>query len=276
MSGAAALLVAVAGGGPAGADRAAVSHPVVVELFTSQGCSTCPPADLLIGRLARESRGRVVPLAFHVDSWNHQGWSDPFSSSAWTRRHAAYVRALRAEGAYTPQAVVDGSRELLGSDAAGLEAAIREASLRPAGEVRLALEAGERSGVAHLEVSLPPALREAKLDLVVALFESDLETPVRRGENGGKVLRDDCVVRTLLRAAKLRPEPAREALPPVSVELQLDPGWRTGHLGVAAFLQDPRTLTIHGAASASWPKRPDDRPVGSGSDARSSVSGDAD
>lgn len=229
-------------------------RPVVVELFTSQGCSTCPPADRLIGRLQRESGGRVIPLAFHVDSWNHQGWADPFSNPAWTRRHAAYARALRAEGVYTPQAVVDGAREVLGSDADRLQAAIAEAAARPAADVRLRWTSVSPHAVAQIEIFLPPVLRDRKLDLQVAVFESGLETPVRRGENGGKVLRDDCVVRAMHRVARLSGDgrPGKQG-GSFEIELRRSPEWRAENLGVAAFLQDPRTLSIHGAGAARWP-----------------------
>src|SRR4051794_35546641 len=107
---------------------------VVVELFTSQGCSSCPPADELLGRIARDAslRGRVIPLAFHVDYWDHLGWRDPFSSPEWSQRQLDYVRAMRLSGAYTPQAVVGGARELIGSNESQLFSAIDEASKRSA------------------------------------------------------------------------------------------------------------------------------------------------
>src|SRR6476646_10282347 len=99
---------------------------VVVELFTSQGCSSCPPADELLGRIARDPslRGRVIPLAFHVDYWDHLGWRDPFSSPEWSQRQLDYVRAMHLSGAYTPQAVVGGAREFVGSNESQLFSAI--------------------------------------------------------------------------------------------------------------------------------------------------------
>ncbi len=223
-------------------------HPVVVELFTSQGCSTCPPADRLLARLAQDSGGGVVPLAFHVDSWNHDGWTDPFSSAAWTRRQASYARALRAAGTYTPQAVVDGAVELVGSDATGLTAAIAAAAARPAGEIRLEVARDPERIRASIAVVLPPALRDRKLDLLLAVYETGLETPVGRGENSGKMLHDDYVVRSLTRVARL---PAADGLGSGNslheTALRLAKSWVRSRLGVAAFLQDPRTLAIHGA-----------------------------
>src|SRR5438105_9744109 len=104
-----------------------LSAAVVVELFTSQGCSSCPPADALIAELAKH-RGQVIPLAFHVDYWDHQGWRDPFSSRAWTQRQMMYVHHFALNGAYTPQMIVNGSRQFVGSNSMAMNAAIEEAS----------------------------------------------------------------------------------------------------------------------------------------------------
>src|SRR5437588_10325455 len=103
-----------------------ISAAVVVELFTSQGCSSCPPADRLISELAK-THGQVIPLAFHVDYWDNAFWRDPFSSHQWTERQQMYVQSFKLNGAYTPQVVVNGSRQLVGSNATAMNAAIEEA-----------------------------------------------------------------------------------------------------------------------------------------------------
>src|SRR5205085_6783021 len=100
---------------------------VVVELFTSQGCSSCPPADALISKLA-QNRGQVIPLAYHVDYWDRQGWRDPFSSSEWTARQMMYIRGFALNSAYTPQAVVNGTRQFVESSSTAMNAAIDAAS----------------------------------------------------------------------------------------------------------------------------------------------------
>jgi hypothetical protein len=224
---------------------ASAGHPVVVELFTSQGCFTCPPADRLLARLGREAGGQVVPLAFHVDSWNHAGWTDPFSDAAWSRRHAFYARTLRADGAFTPQAVVDGAVATLGSDETALRAAIAAAAARPAATIRLELEPGPKSVAVQVAVDLPVELRDRKLDLMLAVFETGLETAVGRGENGGRKLLDDYVVRTLERAGRI--PGGAVATSHLAADLALRDGWVRARLGVAAFVQDPKTLSIHGA-----------------------------
>jgi len=223
------------------AQTADAAHPVVIELFTSQGCSSCPPADQLLTQLGAADAGRVVPLSFHVDYWNHAGWTDPFSSHAWTERQVEYMRAFRLEAPYTPQAVVDGATQLVGSDARELRAAIAAAQAKPAAGIALRL-APEGSKVAvDADVDLPESLRGRRWELRVAVFETGLVTPVGKGENGGKTLHNDYVVRTLASAGKVE-KPAT-----LKTTVKLEKEWDRSHLGVAAFLQDPKTLEIRGA-----------------------------
>jgi hypothetical protein len=221
---------------------------VLVELFTSQGCSSCPPADRLLGRLGAEQGIRIVPLAFHVDYWNHGGWSDPFSRHAWSSRQEEYVRRFALPAEYTPQAVVDGAAQLVGSREADLRTAIAAAAARTAADVSLAVERADRKVLVTVHVDRPAPLASRRLDLMVALFERDRDTKVGAGENGGQVLHDAYIVRSLERAAKLKDgPPATEQ----AVSLAVEPGW--DRLGVAAFLQDPKTLEVFGASSAPVP-----------------------
>jgi hypothetical protein len=214
-----------------------------VELFTSQGCSSCPPADRLLSELGAGGSGRLVPLAFHVDFWNHVGWTDPFSKKEWTERQVAYARALGLQNVYTPQAVVDGAAELVGSDGEGLRAAIAAAATRPAARIALRLEpAGSRIRV-EADVDLPESLGGRKWDLMVAVFETELVTPVGKGENGGRTLRNDYVVRSLSRAGTVKGKSRLE------VEVPVPKDGNRAHLGVAAFLQDPRSLEIRGGSA---------------------------
>jgi hypothetical protein len=222
-------------------------HTVLVELFTSQGCMTCPPADRLLASLPAETGGKVVPLSFHVDFWNSLGWKDPFSSGAWTARQSAYARTIRIAQVYTPQAVVDGRSEMVGSDAKRLQNAIAAAASRPAGKIALELEpSGDRIAV-RARVSLPEALHGKKLDLMLALFETDLVTAVGKGENGGKTLRNDYVVRELRKAGRVGQDGAESSF---NADFPLEKEWDRSHLGVAGFLQDPGSLEICGAGSA--------------------------
>jgi len=107
-------------------DAAADGAPVVLELFTSEGCSSCPPADALLSKLGSSNKS-VIPLAYHVDYWNRLGWSDPFSSHEWSERQSAYARALNLSGDYTPQMVIGGGWQCVGSDGRSIARAIAEA-----------------------------------------------------------------------------------------------------------------------------------------------------
>ena len=200
------------------------ASPVVVELFTSQGCSSCPPADELLGRIARDAslRGRVIPLAFHVDYWDHLGWRDPFSSAEWSQRQLDYVRALGISGAYTPQAVVDGRREFVGSNERQLFSAIEDASKR----ARAATVSIDGS-VAHVD-----APRELEL---IALTVGDAQTTsVARGENEGRKLTNYAIVQKLTRVGSVRGK----------VERALPAGTNV------VLLQDAKTMEIVSAATA--------------------------
>ena len=124
------LLAAVRGG----AAPAPETGPIVIELFTSQGCSSCPPADRLLSRLASDPKlaGRVIPLAFHVDYWNYIGWQDPFSSPRWSERQRSYGRTFRSNRIYTPQLVVGGRTDCVGSQEGEVMKKIGEALASPA------------------------------------------------------------------------------------------------------------------------------------------------
>jgi hypothetical protein len=128
---------------PGDADPQRSGGPVVIELFTSQGCSSCPPADRLLTRLAQDSKlaGQVIPLSFHVDYWDYIGWQDPFASPRWSERQRQYGRAFRSNRIYTPQLVVNGRTECVGSQEGVVRRQI-EAALAAAPAGRVTLEIG--------------------------------------------------------------------------------------------------------------------------------------
>ena len=174
--------------------RQVASAPVVIELFTSQGCSSCPPADELLRELARDRKLPVIALAYHVDYWNHLGWRDPFSQRAWSQRQGDYVRAMRLDGAYTPQLVVNGARQMAGSSSAAVYRAIEEESSRtPEGRVTLT-----RDGDAVVVHAESP---RANVDVLLVVYENGAVTKVGSGENGGRTLSNDGIVRRLERVA---------------------------------------------------------------------------
>ncbi len=225
-------------------------HVVVVELFTSQGCSTCPPADRLLSRLGAAGAD-VLPLAFHVDYWNRIGWTDPFSSHDWSQRQVEYARALGLKNVYTPQAVVDGAAEMVGSEENQVRAAIASAASKPAAAISLELEPKGSKVRVTARIALPEPLRGGPENLMLAVYETGLVTPVKAGENNGQTLHNDYVVRSLRRAAEIAPGGSTSTS--ATATLSLEKGWNRSALGVAAFLQDPRSLAIRGAGAALLP-----------------------
>lgn len=224
--------------------------PVVLELFTSQGCSSCPPADRLLTRLAKDPKlaGRVIPLSFHVDYWDHIGWQDPFASPRWSERQRQYGRAFRSNRIYTPQLVVNGRTECIGSQENVVRQQIASALAAPSAG-RVILEAGPAGADGRLRVKAGAERLSAGggLDLWVAVWETGLETPVGAGENASRKLHNDYVVRRLEKALTLPGKPG--AQDSAELVLGLDKRWKRENLGVAAFLQDPETRAILGAAA---------------------------
>jgi hypothetical protein len=166
---------------PAGADP----RPVVVELFTSQGCSSCPPADALLGELAR--RTDVLPLGFHISYWDSLGWKDPLSRPSSTERQKAYARRFTDGRVYTPQIVVDGANEMVGSDREAVLDALRGA--RPATIAPVSFADDRRS------VAIGGGIGTG--EIVLVRFVQRRTTHVGAGENSGRAADDFNGVQTL-------------------------------------------------------------------------------
>ena len=204
----------------------------LVELYTSEGCSSCPPADrrlaALRGRL--EAGAAVVPLALHVSYWDQLGWKDPFAQALFDERQRLLLRNGRRQVAYTPQFFVDGM-EVRDWDAA-LPEAIRRTNARPA-PLDIALKGSAvGGGMLRLEARVRAAAPNTDGALYLALTETGLVSQVAKGENGGATLRHDDVARLWL-----GPFPLVRGGAQVQRELKLDPAWRREHLQAAAFVQ---------------------------------------
>jgi hypothetical protein len=212
------LPIAFAWSSAEGQSRA--SGPLVLELFTSQGCSSCPPADRLLAKLATKGiEGRTLaPLAFHVDYWDDLGWPDPHASPAWTERQREYARALRDDRVYTPQLVVGGSTGLVGSNLVAVTGAIAKAA-RPQ---LLPATATWSKDTVEITATAP-----ADADVIVAIWEDAVATRVKRGENAGETLGNQRAVRRLERVARAG---ARG-----TITVKIDPAWRS--VGAVAFAQ---------------------------------------
>ncbi|MBS0580685.1 MAG: DUF1223 domain-containing protein [Proteobacteria bacterium] len=163
------------------------SRPAVVELYTSQGCSSCPPADLLLGVLSQ--RPNVLALAFHVDYWNDLGWTDPYSLRDAVIRQSAYSKARGQSSVYTPQVVVDGHDEYLGSDRSNIEHAVAE--LRTG--VPVTLQVSNR----NLVIALGGAQCLAPSDVLAITYLRKATSKIGRGENSGRTLEEFNIVRSI-------------------------------------------------------------------------------
>jgi hypothetical protein len=224
-------------------------HVVVAELFTSEGCSSCPAADVLLQHINSSSPVdgvEVLGLEEHVDYWDHLGWRDPFSSVTFSNRQAEYAaRALPFGEIYTPQLVVDGAFEAIGSDKAKVRATVAAAASRPAASV--SVKASARGDRAHVEVAVdvpPLVVRKSTANVFVAIVEDGLVTKVERGENRNRTLPHSAVVRSLSAIASL---PSDTSSRSVSVDLPIAAEWQTPGLRVVGFVQERNSLRILGA-----------------------------
>jgi hypothetical protein len=216
---------------------------VLLELFTSEGCSSCPPADRLLedlsgGELAKGVE--IVPLSFHVDYWNHLGWRDPYSRAEFSRRQESYAAVLSSD-VFTPQLVVDGEAQLVGSDRREALAAIGRAAKRPRASVEMARindpQAPPRKAAWKVAIDASSLVQRPALTyLFVAVTEDGLASSVARGENAGRTLRHVGVVRALRPLGRLWLDEDGKATRDVT--LDLDPSWQVDRLHVVAWLAD--------------------------------------
>ncbi len=214
--------------------------PIVLELFTSEGCSSCPPADAVLSRLAKEQPVpgvQIIALGMHVTYWDELGWKDPSSLADATARQHDYGRLFGEDHIYTPQAVIDGRDELVGSDEAGVTRALQRAAKQP--HARVAVSArfqGGDAAVATVSVTDVPADVKEKLRTLVLVTEDGLTSIVKRGENGGRTLHHDAVVRRVSSVLEIKGIPA---------------DWRRDRLHVVALVQGEKSQRIFGAATAA-------------------------
>jgi hypothetical protein len=225
------------GGGPA-------SHKaVIVELFTSEGCSSCPPADKLLGQLRQDATPKgveVIPLGFHVDYWNYLGWQDRFSSHAYSQRQEKYAARLALDGPYTPQMVVNGSEQFVGSDSGRARSAIARAAAAAAqASVEITPSAPDKL---LARVKAPAG---ASGEVWLAITEDNLSNKISAGENDGRVLRHSAVVRDFRLLGQLSNGIFQSEVP-----LNIQKDWKSADLRAVVFVQEPREGKISGAATA--------------------------
>ena len=233
---------------PAAADPNAPQVPVLVELFTSEGCSSCPPADNVLAGLERSqpvAGARVVPLGLHVDYWDRLGWTDPFSSARATERQRNY--APLGSGSYTPQAVIDGRAETVGSRKAAVEQAIAEAAKRPHAALGIDLAPRDSDALPFevtLKIGVLPGGSAADAEAIVALTQNVAKIDVKRGENGGNVLEHTAIARDLVVAGAV---PIAGGT--LKTTIKAPPGVAAKDLRLVAFVQERGSRKILGTAT---------------------------
>jgi hypothetical protein len=231
--------------------------PVLVELFTSEGCSSCPPADVLLGQLDRFQpvpAAELIVLSEHVDYWDDIGWKDPYSSHQFGLRQSDYARRFRLDGPYTPQMIVDGDAQLVGSDERGAFRAIGNAVKLAKLPVSLSAHhvQGDKSLLVHVDVKPIGSLSGHKSgQVLVALADDSDQSSVRRGENAGRTLKHVAVVRTLTSVGTIDDSGAFSKDVTVSTgEANLQ------NLRVVAFVQDGTSGRVLGVGTTRLSSKP--------------------
>ncbi|MEZ5344156.1 MAG: DUF1223 domain-containing protein [Pyrinomonadaceae bacterium] len=216
--------------------------PVMVELFTSEGCASCPPAERILAKLQIEQpfeQAEIITLALHVDYWDDLGWKDKFASPLFTQRQRVYDRKFRTGQIYTPQMVVDGIHEFVGSNFEKAEKAIRKAAGAEKARIGLQLT-GDK-----LEIDISDIPKHDDASVYLALAEDDIKTDVKGGENAGKNLRHVSVVRSL-RGLSLIGESDTKLQ--TEVNLQIGKDWNRSSISAVVFIQENRSRRILGVS----------------------------
>jgi hypothetical protein len=225
---------------------------VLIELFTSEGCSSCPPADVLLAQLDRFQpvpNADLIVLSEHVDYWDDIGWKDPYSSHQFSLRQADYARRFRLGEPYTPQMVVDGNSQLVGSDERQAVQAIQNAA--KVDKFRISLSAPRLEGnslTVHVEVGATPAeAKHTSRQVWIALADDMDQSNVKRGENAGRTLKHVAVVRTLAQVGTV------EGNGTFSKDLTVSAGnANLQNLRVVAILQESATGKVLGVGSTRF------------------------
>lgn len=226
--------------------------PVLAELFTSEGCSSCPPADDLLRHLLEKQPidgVEVIAISEHVDYWNRLGWRDPFSSAQFSERQSEYARAFGSGRIYTPQLVVAGRIDALGNDADAVRRALLDAAQEPRATIVVSASraAHGQASVRVVVSQMPAQAASSTIEVVVAVVEDGLVTEVPRGENARKRLRHDAVARALGPIGSLLPSSSGGEFNRL---VDVAGAGASRPLRVIAFLQDRKTRAVVGVGSA--------------------------
>jgi hypothetical protein len=222
--------------------------PVLVELFTSEGCSSCPPAERALAFLENEqpvANAEIIALALHVDYWNRLGWTDEFASPLFSQRQELYANKFRLGSIYTPQMIVDGNAEFNGSNTGKAAKEIMKAAREKKAKIELALSGEDKLNV---KISEPPAAFETAT-IFLAIAENNLASNVKAGENSGQTLRHTAVVRELKSVGALD---SQKKSFETEIVLPFQPNWKRENLKAVVFVQENQARKIIGANQISF------------------------
>jgi len=228
--------------------------PVIVELFTSEGCSTCPSAEALLQELEEQqpvAGADVVALEEHVTYWNHLGWRDPYSLAEWTQRQLAYKEAFKTREVYTPQMIVDGRKQFVGSSERDAAFEIERAARRAETNVAITSKEPDAKGLRQFNVSVAKLTGNTAGDdaeIWLAVTEDGLQSSVSGGENSGHVLHHVATLRALHKIGVADPNKDRTSFTG-DPRVRFDSQWKLENLHVVVFVQEKKSLQILGTAS---------------------------
>ena len=228
--------------------------PVVVELFTSEGCSSCPPVDTFLRKVdtLQPIKGvEVIGIEEHVDYWNQDGWVDPYSGLQWTARQEAYVMKFKDKSAFTPQLIVAGDKEMLGANTAAIFNAIRTAAEQENMQVTVQPGAADGNDAQQFTIHVAGAAsaKPPKADVWLAVTEDGLQMQVTSGENSGRTLQHASVIRSLEKIGSLSDKTG--AAFTADPRVKFKSSWKKSNLHVVVFVQDHKSLHIVGAGAAN-------------------------
>jgi hypothetical protein len=223
--------------------------PVLLELFTSEGCSSCPPADQLLEKIDQDQPvpgADLIVLSEHVDYWNRIGWTDPYSSNDFSRRQQAYAAQFGTDEIFTPQLVVDGKKGVVGGNWPAAAHAIQESLREPKIPVTVSAAKSVNSARVHIDIpSLPSDGAKGLVYLVLAANHA--KSKVTGGENGGRELNHVAVVLSMRQVAKIS---AKEGISK-DFQVALNPKFDANDMRVVVFVESSRTQRVMGAARSS-------------------------
>jgi hypothetical protein len=234
---AAILLIGITTFGQNNPEKKAVKGFALLELYTSEGCSSCPPADELMGRIQNEYKeNNVYVLAYHVDYWDRQGWKDVFSDADYTKRQYDYAKFLGKEPIYTPQLIVNGKADYIASQETAVRNGIKSALSKPV-TTNLSLEASQANNNLNVNYNIEGTFKNSSL--LIAIVQKEAKTNVKRGENANRVLSHYQIVRHL-HSVDLKDKKG-------TVSIHLPKSFNKKDFEVIGFIQDKNTGNILGA-----------------------------